>query len=260
MVDAVAGTTVDPVDSLVEIGGEVWRSSTPPACAGGSARPAAPSTTPACAPPRRSRRPRWRSCCSTPPSRSASRTSGSSPWWSRPAGPWSRLQQVGPARRRPPRLPRRGDRTGAARMSPGRPGSTSRRRPAGRVDKLAPALRDCPGELGNPDPDRHAQRVAHRAGPGHPAPGARWRAPRILFATQAGVSPAALRAVHHRSAGRRLPALRRAPAPRGLRLRGQPDRDFGTPAQEGRPGRAREGARLSLGPEAAGETPRRLPS
>ena len=32
----------------------------------------------------RSRRPRSRSCCSTPASRSASRTSGSCPWWSRP--------------------------------------------------------------------------------------------------------------------------------------------------------------------------------
>ena len=51
--------------------------STRPGCASGSARPAAPSTTPACAPPARSRPPRWPWCCSTPPSRSASRTSGS---------------------------------------------------------------------------------------------------------------------------------------------------------------------------------------
>ena len=43
----------------------------------GRHRPAAPSTTPACAPPAPSRRPRWPWCCSTPASRSASRTSGS---------------------------------------------------------------------------------------------------------------------------------------------------------------------------------------
>ena len=53
-------------------------SSIRPGCAAGSGRRRAWSTTPACAPPARSRRPRSRSCCSTPANRCPSRTSACS--------------------------------------------------------------------------------------------------------------------------------------------------------------------------------------
>jgi GTP-binding protein len=51
-------------------------SSTPPACAGGCGRQAGWSTTRACEPPQRSRRPRWPSSSSTRPTGSANRTNG----------------------------------------------------------------------------------------------------------------------------------------------------------------------------------------
>ena len=35
VVDSVAGTTVDPVDELVELGGETWRFVDTAGCAGG---------------------------------------------------------------------------------------------------------------------------------------------------------------------------------------------------------------------------------
>ena len=51
VVHDVAGTTVDPVDSLIELGRQDrGASSTPPACASRSARPAGTSSTPRCAP------------------------------------------------------------------------------------------------------------------------------------------------------------------------------------------------------------------
>ena len=69
VVDSVAGTTVDPVDSIVDArrrGLAVRRHRR--ACAARSTPPAAPSTTPACAPRPRSRPPRSPSCC-WPPTR-----------------------------------------------------------------------------------------------------------------------------------------------------------------------------------------------
>ena len=113
------------------------------------------------------------------------------------------------------------------------------------VDKLAPALRKALAswETRVPTAQLNQWLTALVQATPHPVRGG--RAPRILFATQAGVGAAALRALHHRSAGRRLPALRRAQAPRGVRLRGQPDRDLRTPPQEARPRRPRQGARLS---------------
>ncbi len=45
------------------------------------------------------------------------------------------------------------------------------------------------GELGEAGTDRPAQPVAHRARPGHAAPVRGGRAPRVLFATQAGTAP-----------------------------------------------------------------------
>ena len=106
------------------------------------------------------------------------------------------------------------------------------------VDKLAPALRKALASWETPGA-RPAQlnqwlTALVQATP-HPVRGG--RAPRILFATQAGVSPPRFVLFTTGAAGRRLPAVRRAQAPRGVRLRGQPDRDLGTPPQEARPRR-----------------------
>ena len=89
VVDSVAGTTVDPVDELIELGGETWRfvdtAGHPPP---GQARPSGAEYYASLRTDGASSAPRSRSCCSTPASRSPSRTCGSCRWSSRPAGPW----------------------------------------------------------------------------------------------------------------------------------------------------------------------------
>ena len=149
-------------------------SSTPPACASGSPRPAAPSTTPACAPPAPSRPPRWPWCCSTPASRSASRTSGCSSMVTE-AGralviAFNKWDLVDEDRRY--YLDKEIDRElrripWAIRLNLS--ATTGRA-----VEKLAPALRQALASWETAGADRPAQPVAHRAGPGHPAPGTRW--------------------------------------------------------------------------------------
>ncbi len=124
-------------------------SSTRPGCAGGSARPAGWSTTPACAPPPRSRRPRSPSCCSTPreplteQDQRVHRRGGR-----RRPGPGARVQQVGSARRGPPRAARARDRLATWAGWRGRRGSTCRRAPAGRSSKLAEHAAGEPRVLG----------------------------------------------------------------------------------------------------------------
>ena len=88
VVDYVAGTTVDPVDELIELGGETWRFIDTAGIrrrvkeASGHEYYASLRTPP------RSTAPRWPCSCSTPPSRSPSRTCGSSRPSGRPAGRW----------------------------------------------------------------------------------------------------------------------------------------------------------------------------
>ena len=89
VVDSVAGTTVDPVDELVELGGRdvaVHRHRRHPQAGQGGLR--ATSSTPRCAPRPRSTGPRSPCWCSTPTSRSPSRTCGSSRPSARPAARW----------------------------------------------------------------------------------------------------------------------------------------------------------------------------
>ena len=78
VVDSVAGTTVDPVDELVELGERSGGSSTPPASASASRRRRGTSTTRASVRPPRSSVPRSPSSSWTPAHRSPSRTCGSS--------------------------------------------------------------------------------------------------------------------------------------------------------------------------------------
>ncbi len=62
VVHDVAGTTVDPVDSLIELGGKLGVSSTPPGCGARWARPAVMSSTRRCARTAPSMPPRWSWC------------------------------------------------------------------------------------------------------------------------------------------------------------------------------------------------------
>ena len=87
------------------------------------------------------------------------------------------------------------------------------------VDKLAPALRTALDGLGDPDPDRQAQRLAQRPDRRDAAAGPRRQAAEGAVRDPGRHPAAAVRAVHQRLPRGRLPAVHRAPAARGLRLR-----------------------------------------
>jgi len=88
VVDSVAGTTRDPVDEMIELGGREWRFVDTRASVAGPTSPAAPTTTRRCARSRPWTAPRSPSCWSTPATPSPSRTPGSSRWSWSPAGLW----------------------------------------------------------------------------------------------------------------------------------------------------------------------------
>ena len=205
VVDSVAGTTVDPVDSLVadrrrDLAARRHRR----ACASGSARPAARSTT---------RRLRTAGAieaaevavvlldAAEPISEQDQRVLTMVVEAGRALV--HRLQQVGPGRRRPALLPRQGDRPRAASASRGRSGSTSRRMTGRAVDKLAPALRQALAVWETARTHRSAQPVADRAGAGDAAPGARRAGAAGAVRDPGGHRAAAVRAVHDRAARRR---------------------------------------------------------
>ena len=116
--------------------------------------------------------------------------------------------------------------------SPGRRGSTSRRGPAAHRQARArrSTRRWTRGRPGSPPAGSTPSSA--RSWRRHPHPVRGGKQPRILFATQAGTRPPrfVLFASGFLEAG--LPALRRAPAARGVRLRGHPDRDLGAGARE----------------------------
>ena len=81
-----------------------------------------------------------------------------------------------------------------------------------------------PRQLGHPHPDRQAQRAHRRTRRRAPAPGAQRKAAAHPV-RHAGVDPPAdFRAVHDRLPRPGLPPLHPTPPARGLRLRGDPDR------------------------------------
>ena len=202
VVDSVAGTTIDPVDSLVELDGEVWRFVD---TAGLRRRVRQASGMEFYASLRtsaRSRPPRSRSCCSTRPSRSASRTSGSSPR-SIEAGralvvafnKWDLLDED-----RREQLEREIERD-LARVA-WAPRINVSAKTGRAVDRLAPHLRTSLALLGEADLDRAAQRLAQRGRRGHAAAATRRQgAPGAV--RDAGRRPSApVRAVHDRASWR----------------------------------------------------------
>ena len=94
--------------------------------------------------------------------------------------------------------------------------------------------------LGDPHLHRSAQRLPRRDRRGAPAPGARRQAAPHPLRDPGRHPPAAVRAVRvglHRG---RLPSVRRAPAARGVRLRRHSDRDLGAGAREAVPPLSRQ--------------------
>ena len=139
VVDSVAGTTVDPVDSLVEMDGEVWQFVDTAGLrkrvnqASGTEYYASLRTAGAVEAAEVGGRPARR--------RRADQRAGPAgavPGRRGRPGTGDRLQQVGPGRRRPPVLPRQGDRPRTEAHPVGRSGSTSPPKPAERSTSWRP--------------------------------------------------------------------------------------------------------------------------
>src|SRR5690606_26916861 len=87
-------------------------------------------------------------------------------------------------------------------------------------------------ELGAAGADRPAQPVHQLGDPGDAAPRARWPRAEGALRDPGRDAAATLRALHERPAGRRVRALRRAQASRGVRLPGFADPARRAPPQE----------------------------
>ena len=106
------------------------------------------------------------------------------------------------------------------------------------VDRLVPALDKALDRLGDADRHRGVEHVPGAAGGRAPAPGARRQAAEDPVRHPAGHRAAHLRALHQRQARGLLRAVHRAPAPRGVRLRRYAD-----PAPAAGPGASQAVAR-----------------
>ena len=115
------------------------------------------------------------------------------------------------------------------RPRPGRVGPAGQRvgpdRPLGRQAGRRPA--HLAAVVGQPHQHRPAELLADRGRRPDPAAAARREGAADAVRDPGRHPPAALRAVHHRLPRGRLPPLHRAPAARGLRLHRHPDRDLG---------------------------------
>ena len=190
VVDAVAGTTRDPVDELIELGGETWKFVDTAGIrrrvhqASGADYYATLRTQ-----PRARDRPRSRSCSSTRASRSPSRTPGSSRWSSRPAARWSSPTTSGTCSTRSAAT------TSSARSSAtscrcrGRRGSTSRRAPAGTWTSWCRRSRPPWTRWDSRVPTGRLNAFLGELVAAHPHPVRGGKQPRILFATQADTRP-----------------------------------------------------------------------
>ena len=219
VVDSVAGTTVDPVDELVELGGETWRFIDTAGIRARSRPRPARSTTRASVRTPHSSGARSPSSSSTPASRSPSRTSGSSPTSSTPVAGWSWRSTSGTSSTRTvdPMLEREIERD-LDRVA-WAPRVNVSAKTGWHTDRLVPGAADRAGRLGAAHPDRPAELVHGRGRGRHPAAGTRWQAAQDPL-RDAGVDPPAdVRPLHQRVPGGRLPPLRGPPAARGVRLR-----------------------------------------
>ena len=90
------------------------------------------------------------------------------------------------------------------------------------VDRLVPAIQEALDGWETRVPTGKLNAFLGRIVAAHPHPVRGGKQPRILFGTQASTDAADVRAVHLRAARGVVPALHRAPAARGVRLRRQP--------------------------------------
>jgi GTP-binding protein len=229
-----AGTTRDPVDELIELGDQTWRFVDTAASAGGHT---SRSGTDYYANPAHAvgaRRARGAVVLiDASETLSEQDTDHHDGGRVRPC-PGDRLQQVGPARRRAPVLPRARDR---ARPGAGALGASGEHLgPTGRhMDRLVPALDVALESWDKRVPTGRLNAFLGEVVAAHPHPIRGGKQPRILFATQGRHPATAVRAVHLGLPRGRLPAVRRAPDPRGVRLRGHTDRGQREDAGEARP-------------------------
>ncbi len=114
------------------------------------------------------------------------------------------------------------------------------------VDKLAPALRRALESWEQRVPTGRAEPVADDGHASDPPPGARRPRPPNPVRHPGRRRTAAVRAVHDRAVRRRIPALHRAQAPRGVRLRRLAGRGVGPAPEEARAGGSRQGPRVGL--------------
>ena len=93
------------------------------------------------------------------------------------------------------------------------------------VQKLAAGAGEIAGVVGHPDRHRAAEHVGQGGGGGDTAAGARREAAADPVRHPGDRAAADVRVVHHRFSGGGLPAVPRAAATRDVRVRGQPDPD-----------------------------------
>ena len=126
------------------------------------------------------------------------------------------------------------------------------------VDKLVPAIDAALAGWETRVPTGRLNQFLAELVAAHPHPLRGGKQPRILFGTQAAIASADVRPVHDRLPRGRLPAVRRAAAARGVRLRGHADPDHAAD-----PGEARAGpltpARYGADRHGRSDGPRDLP-
>ena len=190
VVDSVAGTTVDPVDSLVQIGGETGYFVD---TAGLRRRVSHASGTEYYASLRtaggdRGGRGRGRAARRRRADQRAG-PAGAVAWSPRPAARWCSPSTSGTWSTRTGATTWTRRSTASCGASRGRSGSTSRRKTGRAVDKLAPALRPALASWEQRVPTGQLNQFITALVQATPHPVRGGRAPRVLFATQAGTRP-----------------------------------------------------------------------
>ena len=146
--------------------------------------------------------------------------------------PRHRLQQVGHPRRGAPLLPGARDRARPRPGASGRPGSNVSARTGRHMEKLVPAIETALDGWETRVPTGRLNAFLGELVAAAPAPDPRRQAAPHPVRHAGRHQAAALRALRLRLPRGRLPPLHRAPAARGVRLRGHADPDLGAGARE----------------------------
>ena len=230
VVNELAGTTRDPVDEIVELGGKLWRFVD---TAGIRRRVHLQQGADFYASLRTSaalEKAEVAVVVIDVSERSASRTCASSTSCSSRAAPSCSPSTSGTASPTTTSRAPTGAATSSARSSRtsrtsrGRRASTSRRSTGRHLERLVPALETALRVVGSAHPDGQVQRVPRRTRGRAPASPARRQAAPHPVRHAGGQPPADIRALHDRVPRPGLPPLRAAPPARAVRLRGLADR------------------------------------